>query len=180
MTIRFYVIPMEPPPYSRGQGQRPMYLDALQAYEWSGYPLEQWNRYLCQVNTTAVKHAAIDAEAGVIGLPDISLSTLVADLPLAVRTRISNFLGNISIPYYEDETVGDLIQRIITYAEFRLGNDARDTLVSTLAQAKRDRIAFLMAKHGLAYSEGETIGAIVRRARGKMWDPRKTYVPEEF
>jgi hypothetical protein len=177
MPIRFYVIPMEPGPYSRDNGQRPMYLDALQA-NWSGYPLFQWDRYLCQVNTTPAKHTILDAQAGVIGLPDIALSTLVAGLPLAARTRISTFLGNIGIPYEPDETVGDLIQRVIAYAEFRLGNDARDTVIGTLSQAKRDRIATLMAKFDLAYSELESIGTVVVRARARMWEPTKTMVGE--
>jgi hypothetical protein len=154
-----------------------MYLDALRANR-SGYPLFGWNRYLCQVNTTPIKHAALDAQAGVIALPDVNLDTVVTDLPLAARNRIQTFLGNIGIPYELDETVGDLIQRVISYDEFHLGNDARNTVISTLSQAKRDRISFLMAKHNLSYSEAETIGEVILRIRGTLWNPREIYVDE--
>jgi hypothetical protein len=177
MTVRFYVIPMEPGPYSRANPQRPEYVDAIQC-NWSGYPLFQWDRYLVQVNTTPAKHAALDAQAGVIAMPEGVLDDLISTLPLADRNRIQTFLGNIGIPYYTDETVADLIQRVIAYAEFNLGNDDRASLLSSLSQAKRDRIAFLMAKHNLTYSEGESIGAVVARARDKMWNPHKTYMDE--
>jgi hypothetical protein len=177
MTIRFYLIPMEAGPYSITNKQRPKYLDALQA-NWSGYPLFQWNRYLCQVNTTTAKHAVLESNADVVTLPDMDLDTPVSALPLAMRNRVQVFLGNIGIPYYTDETVGDLIQRIVVYAEFNLGNDDRALAVSALGQAKRDRIAVLMGKLRIAFAETEDLGTVIARARDKMWDPRQTYVSE--
>jgi len=113
MTIRFYVIPMETGPHSTG----PMYLDALRA-NWSGYPMFARNRYLCQVNTTAAKHTLLDAQAGVIGLPEaVELDMLVGDLSLLKRNRVEAFLTNIGVAYDPTETVEALIRRIITTAD---------------------------------------------------------------
>src|SRR3972149_8342575 len=99
MTIAFYVIPMEPGPYSKGNGQRPMYLDALQA-NWSGYPMFARNRYLCQVNTTAAKHTLLDAQAGVVGLAEaVELDMRGGDLSLLKRNRGEAFLTNIGVAY---------------------------------------------------------------------------------
>ena len=117
MTIGFYVIPMEPGPYSRGNGQRPMYLDALRSH-WSGYPLFQWDRYIVQVNTTVAKHTLLDAQAGVIGLPEaVELDMLVGDLSLLKRNRVEAFLTNIGVAYDPTETVEAMIRRIITTAD---------------------------------------------------------------
>ena len=117
MPISFYVVPMEPGPYSRSNGQRPMYLDALQA-NWSGYPMFARNRYLCQVNTTAAKHTLLDAQAGVIGLPEaVELDMMVGDLSLLKRNRIEAFLTNIGLTYDPAETVESLLRRIITTAD---------------------------------------------------------------
>jgi len=94
-----------------------MYLDALQA-NWSGYPMFARNRYLCQVNTTAAKHTLLDAQAGVIGLPEaVELDMLVGDLSLLKRNRVEAFLTNIGVAYDPTETVEAMIRRIITTAD---------------------------------------------------------------
>lgn len=119
MPVRFYVIPMEPGPYSRANPQRPQFLDAIQA-NWSGYPLFAWSRYLCQVNTTSAKHAMLDAQVGVISLPGhVELDTLVGNLPLVMRNRIQTFLANVGLAYDVGETVEALIRRVITTSEFQ-------------------------------------------------------------
>jgi len=152
MPIRFYIIPIEPGPYSKGNGQRPMYLDALRA-NWSGYPLFQWNRYIVQVNTTSVKHSLLESRPGVITLPErVALDTLCGDLPSAMQNRLQVFLGNIGVAFDAAETVVSLFLRVIETSDL---------------QTFLDRYIDDVQRQGY------------RRRLRTAWDPKRVYV-EEF
>ena len=78
MPVAYYIIPMVAGPYSRGNGQRPDYVDEIRC-NWTGHNIDDYGIYLCKVNTTDAKHTDLASRTGVRQLPR---SELVMFLPV--------------------------------------------------------------------------------------------------
>jgi hypothetical protein len=116
MPIGHYIIQMTAPPYSRATPQAPLYMDELRT-NWSGYPLFGFDRYLVQVNTTDAKHDQLEGRAGVMSLRRLNLDDTVGSLPSVARNRVRGYLTDLGLPYDANETIDQLIRRVITVSD---------------------------------------------------------------
>lgn len=90
---------MTEPPYSKENPQRPQYMDNLRI-NWTGSPLFAKKYYLVKANSTLEKLNTLQAEAGVIDLPNIN-TDVMETLPVARKIKnatIEKLLGITSDP----------------------------------------------------------------------------------
>ncbi len=177
MPIAFYLIQMEPGPYSITNKQRPRHLDTIRA-NWSGYPLFHFGYYLCQVNTTATKHTGLADLPGVFPFGDYTLDTIVGDMFPADRNRLRTLLRGIGMELYTDETVEELIHRYICFSEWELTEENRDDLVGDVPANSNALIHGLGNKWGIPTSNIETLRSAMGKHGPKYWNPKKTMVGE--
>lgn len=179
MPIAYYLIPIVEGPYSRENPQRPKYVSVIRC-NWVGQclPLLK-NHYLCKVNTTETKHAALQAEIGVRLLPRYPLLTLVGNLPAGAIQQIHAALTWLALPYYADETLRHLIQRIVVSGLFGLPNVGRDTLLRDLPLAVRQRGGALLDKWNIPYTGNDTVLEVLQHCRDIFWNPDHQFV-EQF
>lgn len=170
-----YLIPMVAGPYSRDNKQRPDYVDEIQC-NWVGHNIDYYSYYICMVNTTEAKHADLASRAGVKQLPRKVLSKLVGNLPAGVITQIQAILTQLDLPYYADETLKELIQRVLVSGLFHLPNVSRDTLLRDLPQEVQDRGGALLDKWGIPYSGTDTVAQVIARCRDMFWHPENVNV----
>ena len=90
MPIRWYLIPEEPPPWTRGKGQRPQHCDDIRC-NWVGHPIPYKNYWIVKVNSTAAKHLDLQGRSGVFALPDSPLDTTITELPQGVLNQLTVF-----------------------------------------------------------------------------------------
>lgn len=90
---------MSEPPYSRENPQRPKYMDELRI-NWTGSPLFVKKHYLVKANSTLEKLNKLQAEAGVIDLPNTN-TDVMESLPVARKVKnavIEKLLGVTTDP----------------------------------------------------------------------------------
>jgi hypothetical protein len=173
----FYIIPMTTVVEGSRTIQKPDFVDALQC-NWTGHNLDHYNVYICMVNTTEAKHTQLAAQTGVRQLPRVKLSRLVSSMPAGVISKIQTVLTNLDLPYYADESLKQLMQRILVSGLFEIPNISLDTLLRDLPQAVQTRGAAFMDKWGVSYSGTDTVGQIIARCRDVFWNPDTVDVEE--
>jgi hypothetical protein len=180
MPEAYYIIPIVPPPYSVGHGERPAYVDEIRC-NWTGHPAPDLGVYVCKVNTTEAKHAALAASAGVRQLPPgVTWTTIISTLKPAQRTAISNWCNNKGIPYDSAETIGDLLLRIIASGLFTFGATALTTQFQNLNQTQQDKLTAICRKWGLPDpTNAETIKQLSKRMGQAYW-PANHLTVEEY
>jgi hypothetical protein len=176
--ISFYLIPMTEPPYDRVNNQRPEYLNEIQA-NWTGYPLDSFSYYVCKVNTTLTKHTDLESRQGVWRFPPDGLETIINALHPSEQNRISQLCGNIGIPYYSDETLRSLLQRVIVTDVLDWGNNDRYTSLENMPGNSQSRTSNLFGKWGLSYTSTDTLEQLQAICGDTFWNPDTLYV-EEF
>lgn len=90
---------MSDPPYSKQNPQRPKYMDEHRI-NWTGSPLFEKKHYLVKANSTLEKLNALQAEKGVIDLPNVN-TDLMETLPAARKIKnavIEKLLGITADP----------------------------------------------------------------------------------
>lgn len=169
MPEAYYIIPMVAGPYSRANPQRPMYVDEIRC-NWTGHPVAELGVYVCKVNTTDVKHSDLASRSGVFQLPrGYTWDTPISALPAAARNVIQSWLADHGLPYDANETIGELLMRIINSGLFSLGAAPLDTQFQNLSQAQKDKILALCTKWKVAPpASTETVREISRRC-GQVW-----------
>jgi len=177
MPVSFYVIPMTDPPYDRVNNQRPLYVrETLVA--WTGYPLDSFGVYVCKVNTTEAKHTQLEGSQGVWRFPPDGLETVIDTLHPSEKNRISQLCGQIGIPYYSDETLKSLIQRVIITDVLEWGNSDRYTTLADMPGNSQARTSNLFGKWGLSYSTANTLEQLQAICGDTFWNPDTLMVPE--
>lgn len=177
MPVAYYLVPMEPGPYSRTNKQRPQFMDEIKC-NWTGYPLMGFDRYLCKVNTTAAKHADLESRAGVWAFPPDGLNTVISTLHPSERNRIQQALNQLSLPYYNDETLRNLIQRVIMAIECEWGSADRATELQNMPGNSQARTANLFNKWGIQYQLGDTLEQLLAAGGDTFWNPEALVVQE--
>jgi hypothetical protein len=170
MPEAYYLIPMVPGPYSRGNGQRPMYVDDIQC-NWVGHNVDDLGVYVCLVNTTEAKHTDLNSRVGVHAIPrDYTWNTVISTMRPAARNFISNWCNSKNIPYDSSETIGEFLMRVINSGLYSLGNIALNTQFQNLSQTQKDKITALCNKWGNANpSATETVRSITNRTGVTHW-----------
>lgn len=170
---------MVSPPYSLSNPQRPDYVDEIKC-NWTGHNVDALGVFVCKVNTTAQKHAALAKRAGVRAMPaGITWETSVRALTSVKRTEISNWCANKGIPYDSTETVGQFLTRVICSGLFSLGLTKLGTRYADLTQEQMDKIARLRARHRqAALGEDETVRGVVDKLGPDVWPGDKLDVAE--
>ena len=176
MTVGYYIIPIAPPPYGPGNGERPLYVDAIRC-NWTGQPFRSLGVYICKLNTTDAKHADLEAQTGVRRLPDWNMP--LSDLPPGKLNALANWCAGHDIAFDATETVGSFILRVVNLLGFGIRGVAGTATVGSLTQTRRDRIANLLAKWGKAYSDTETVSSLLPRCAPGRWRLNECQV-EEF
>lgn len=179
MPVGYYIIPAVPGPYSRQNPMRPQYVDEIRC-NWTGYPVPSLAIFICKVNSTDVKLADLDSRNGVYALPrGYTWDTPLLSLPAGARVAISNWCANHNIVYDENETIGELLLRIINSDLFNIFGVPRDATFGSLNSEQKNRILNLFIKHNLAPpSDTETVASISKRGGGTWWNAPLLYVPE--
>lgn len=179
MPEAYYIIPMVAGPYSRTNPQRPDYVDEIRC-NWTGHNVDEFGVYICKVNTTEAKHTDLASRSGVRQLPrDYTWDTLISSLPPAARNAINNWLTQRGLPAAaSDETIGDVLMRIINSGLFSLGSTPLTTQYKDLTQAQKDKIDALYAKHGLTHTDTDTVKDLSRRGGNRWWNGKDLYVEE--
>jgi hypothetical protein len=179
MPEAYYLIPMVPGPYSRGNGQRPMYVEDIQC-NWTGHNVDELDVYVCKVNTTETKHTDLASRAGVRQLPrDYTWDTVISTMPPVARNFISNWCNSHNIAYDSAETIGQFLQRVINSGLFSLGNVAVSTQYQNLTQVQKDKISNLCAKWNITQpTNTETVRSITNRTGNVWWNGASLYVKE--
>ena len=180
MPVYYYLVPMSAPPYSRENPQRPLYMDEIRC-NWTGHPLEGFGYYICLVNTTAAKHTKLASQPGVQRLPG-NWDTPVLSLSTPLQNTIKKWCDNHNIPYDPNETIGELIERIVASAVLGLQGYQLSTPFSLFPTDKREQILSFCQRFKLTIpNDRETIGALLHRSGHDMWpgnDPKRVYVEE--
>jgi hypothetical protein len=177
MPIIYYLIEPEPGPYSVLNKHRPLHLDAVSA-NWSGYWLEHFGYFLCQVNTILPKHAVLSGLPGAFDFPDYTLDTVLDDMFPADKNRLQNAIESIGMIYYPLETVEELIHRYICYSEWEMTGDDRDDLLGDASVNSNGRAHAYGSKWNIPTSDSETILDTMKNHGPIYWNPRKTMVGE--
>jgi hypothetical protein len=178
MPIAYYIIPMVPGPYSRENPQDPAYVFEIRC-NWTGHNIDQFGVFVCKVNTTPAKHADLESRPGVWKFPEDGLNTVISTLHAATRNRISNKLGQIGLPYYEDETLKDLIQRVIVAGVLEWGNADRYTTLDDMPGNSQARTSNIFSKWGWAYNGTDTLEQLLNTCKNDFWNP-EAYPVREF
>lgn len=180
MSIHYYLVPMSAPPYSRENPQRPLYMDDIRC-NWTGHPLNGLGYYVCLVNTTDAKHSELANQPGVQRLPG-NWNTPVLSLSTPLQNTINRWCNNHNIPYDPNETIGELIERIIASAVLGLQGYQLSTPFSLLPAYKRKQIiAFCQQSKFAIPNDNETMSTLLHRSGRDIWpgnDPKRVYVEE--
>lgn len=178
MPEAYYFIPMVSGPYNRSNPQRPDYVDEIRA-NWVGHNVDSLGYYVCKVNTTEAKHADLASRAGVLQLPrGYTVNTRLSSLPPAARNAISNWCNQRDIPY-DDETLEELLMRVVQSGIFVLGNVSLLTEFSILTTEQQNKITEFCIKWGIALPNGnESVRQIVNRSGLVSWNPSRVWVEE--
>ena len=179
MPEAYYIIPMVAGPYSRTNPQRPMYVDEIRC-NWTGHNVDELGIYVCKVNTTEAKHTDLSGRAGVRQLPrEYTWDTLIADMHPAARNFVRNFLLDHGLPQAApDETIGDVLMRVINSGLFSLGNAPLELQFQYLTQAQQNKISALYNKWGIAYTPTDTVKDLSRRGGRAWWNGNALKVEE--
>jgi len=134
-----------------------------------------------KVNTTAAKHALLAASAGVMQFEESIIHTLVANLQAAARNTIRKLLSDLNLAAYAaDETVGNVMQRIIVGDIFELpDNVATSTTIGALPTASKAKMYGVLDKWKIPHKDTDTLDATIKGCRDIFWNPDDQYV-EEF
>lgn len=175
--ISFYLVPMTQPPYDRVNNQRPEYVNEIQC-SWTGYPLDSFGYYVCKVNTTPAKHTDLEGRQGVWRFPPDGLETVINTLHPSERNRISQLCGNIGVPYYSDETLRSLLQRVIVTDVLEWGNSDRYTSLDAMPGNSQARTSNLFGKWGLSFTSADTLEQLQAICGDVFWNPDTLMVGE--
>lgn len=184
VTIGYYIIPMVAGPYSRANPQRPMFVDEIRC-NWSGHPVDALGVYVCKINTTEAKHSNLDGRTGVRSFPrNVTWDTVIATLPAVARNRISAWCTSKAVPRYDSaETIGQLLQRVISGGLLDLHGQTLTTQFQSLSGERQQRIRDLCQRFRRSEpASTETVRQIVNRLGNDVWpanDATRVHV-EEF
>ena len=168
---------MTQPPYDRVNNQRPEYVNDIQC-NWTGYPLDLFGYYVCKVNTTSAKHALLEASQGVWKFPEEGLETVIDTLHPSEQNRISQMCNSIGIPYYSDETLRILLQRVIVTDVLDWGNHDRYTTLADMPGNSQSRTSNLFGKWNLSFADTNTLEQLQAICGDVFWNPDTLTVQE--
>jgi hypothetical protein len=156
---------------------QPKYVAEIKS-SWTGYPLTFFGYYVCKVNTTAAKHLDLESRQGVWRFPPSGLETIIDTLHPSEQNRISQLCGIIGIPYYSDETLRSLLQRVIVTDVLDWGNSDRYTSLENMPGNSQARTSNLFTKWGLSFVPTNTLEELQNICADTFWNPDKVYVGE--
>lgn len=175
MPVGYYIIPMVAGPYSEENPQRPAYVDEIRC-NWTGHAVDALGVYVCKVNTSDTKHADLDGRAGVRSLPrNVTWDTVISTLPGVARNRISAWCTAHSVPYDASETIGQLLQRVISAGLLDLHGQVLTAQFQSLSAERQQKIRNLCQRFNRSEPiSTETVRQIVNRLGDDVWPGNNT------